>query len=79
MEKEIYMTGERKVGREWVQDCKHTDREYIYRQLANVLSARYINRAKWVSRVSHKCNYDGTYTYTIYYGNGYRNIIRADF
>lgn len=79
MERKATMTTERKVGREWVEQSFTDDETRIYKQLANVLTAKYQDKARWVSRCAKKCNYDGTYTYTVSYGNGWRDIIRVTF
>jgi len=73
------MTTERKIGQTWVEQNHTTDETRVYKQLANVLTSRYHDKAQWVSRCTKKCNYDGTYTYTVYYGNGWRDIIRVTF
>ena len=79
MEISVNMRTERKIGRQWVEQSFTDDKTRVYKQLAEVLRARYISQAKWVTRINHRTNYDGTYTYTVYYGNGWRDIIRADF
>lgn len=39
-------------------------------RLARVLVSKYINKAPWIKKTSHKTNYDGTYTLKVYADNG---------
>lgn len=54
------------------------DEKTIYERLSSCMVARYINHAPWIKRVTSRCNYDGTYTYTFYqsYGNKYEFRVR---
>lgn len=72
MTKTISMIGERKEGRQWVQDYESTNAEHCYQTYAAHLYDKYIAKAPYIRRVTDKCNYDGTRTITFYQTNDYR-------
>ena len=72
MAKTISMIGERKEGRQWVQDYESTNAEHCYQMYAAHLYDKYIAKAPYIKHVTDKCNYDGTRTITFYQTNNYR-------
>ena len=70
MEKrEVKFTTWVKDGRKWVERFTVTDEKEVYKELADDLTAHYINKAPYITRVQRTCNYDGTYTVKVLYDN----------
>lgn len=72
--KQIQRVAEKKNGRKWEQTFVTTDEKEVYESLAHDLIAKKLHNASWITRISDRSNYDGTWNITVTYDNGCRSI-----
>ena len=71
------MTIEVKRGNKYQESCQYTEvlnRDYIHERLANDLLHHYVHKARYITRISDRSNYDGTRTVTVNYDNDTRAV-----
>lgn len=72
--REIKIEGYKKEGKKWMRDeytC--SDPATVYERLAADLTAKYLNKGRYITRITRVNNYDGTQRITVTYDNDFRN------
>lgn len=58
-----------KVNGKWVETYRNGNEVDVYKDLASNLAAKKIHQCSYIRSIKHRCNYDGTRTYTVLYTN----------
>ena len=74
----IYREMQVKIDGKYETSAIDRDRERVYKSLASDIAAKHIGKARYISRISRRNNYDGTQTYTVNYDNGTRAVYIVD-
>lgn len=76
--KDIRRVSYEKKGNTWKEVFTDTDRESVYKWLASDLTAKYINKCTYITRIKRQSNYDGTANITIWYDNNVKNVFTVE-
>lgn len=74
MKRDIKRIAQHKSKGGWTSTDIDNDVNSVNYSLMHDLIAHYIERAKYITRIRSYCNYDGTYTYIVYYDNNNRSV-----
>ena len=70
----IYREMQAKISGKYETTYIDRDRENVYKSLSTDLAAKYIGKARYISRITRRNNYDGTQTYVVNYDNDTRAV-----